>query len=458
MIKPATKQAMKLLMNGTIAMAKMEDAGMRIDEELLDKSIKETETTVLDLENEIKATKEFKLWTNKYGDKTKLTAKNQFGDVIFNLLGQKRNKYLSNIANDEEAFEHVNLPFVKLYMKYDKLKRALKTNLLGYKAEIQDGYIHPSFSLNIAESYRSACSNPNLQNVPVRMKDISKIIRSIFIPRKDHIFIESDYSAQEVRVSACYHKDPAFIKYILGSGDMHTDMAKEIYMLDEAPTKETRYAAKNMFVFPQFYGSFYAQCAPNLWDAMGKLNLTTLNNVKMKDHLRRKGIKLLGSCDFKQPPKKGTFEYHIKEVERHFWEDKFPVYDQFKRDWWDEYLREGGVNTLTGFKMEGVFRRNQILCDMIQGSSFHCLLWSIIQIQKIMEKRKMRSKIICQVHDSILGDVHKDEKDDYMELVHDVTTNQVQEHYKWIIVPLSIEFEIAEKNWFEKVPYKLHSN
>jgi DNA polymerase I-like protein with 3'-5' exonuclease and polymerase domains len=328
--------------------------------------------------------------------------------------------------------------------------------LHGIRAEVVGGFLHPFFDLHTAESYRSSSSKPNVHNFPVRNVEVSEIVRRAIIPRKGCEFLEVDYGQQEVRVSAGYNKDPALMSYIKGAGDMHYDRMLELYMLtpEEAGNgkqyKMGRYCAKNMFTFPQFYGSVYSQCAPNLWEAIAKYNLTRADGVSLYQHLREKGITSLGTCSYEEEPREGTFEYHVRSVERRMWGEVFTVYDQWKRDWWILYQEQGGVNTLTGFRMEGYFRRNQILCDPIQGSAFHCLLWSSIHLDRELTRRKFATKLVNEIHDSMLLDGPESEREDVIELVRDIAVKKVAEHWDWINVPLEVEFELAPSNWFEK--------
>ena len=67
-----------------------------------------------------------------------------------------------------------------------------------------------------------------------------------------------------------------------------------------------------------------------------------------------------------------------------------------------------------------------------------------------MARRKMRSKIVLQIHDSFLFDAHRKELDDLIPLVHEYAVKRVAKHWPWIVCPLGIEYEIAETNWYEK--------
>ncbi len=109
----------------------------------------------------------------------------------------------------------------------------------------------------------------------------------------------------------------------------------------------------------------------------------------------------------------------------------------------------------TGFRVSGVYGRNDVLNGAIQGSAFHCLLWSLIELVKWMRKKKLKSKVVGQIHDSLVMDVHKSEFDDVISKTVDVMTKDLLATWDWIIVPLEVEAECSETNWFEKKEVKL---
>jgi hypothetical protein len=171
--------------------------------------------------------------------------------------------------------------------------------------------------------------------------------------------------------------------------------------------------------------------------------------------LKKKGIRKLGACDPDEDTESGTFEYHIKKVEQHFWKERFKVYDAWKKSWFEQYQQEGGFLTLTGFWLDGVMNKKDVINYPIQGSAFHCLLWSLIQLTKKLQKWK--SKIVGQIHDSVIADVHIDELDAYLKLAKSVMTDRLREAFPWIIVPIEIEAEACGLNetWFDKKEIKL---
>jgi DNA polymerase-1 len=98
-----------------------------------------------------------------------------------------------------------------------------------------------------------------------------------------------------------------------------------------------------------------------------------------------------------------------------------------------------------------VLNRNDVLNYAVQGASFHCLLWSLVQIHKWLKKNKMRTKIVGQIHDSIVADVYAPEKDDFLGMCKQVMTVDLLQHWKWLIVPMDIEAEIGDlgASWHE---------
>lgn len=466
-LKPASPEAYDLLQKGAIAASRIEAAGLRVDVKYLDKAIESTTRQITEMEKEIREHKIIDLWRTHYGKDMKLGSRVQLGHVIFDVMGHKRNPFMEESPNAEVAFKHLSakVPFVGPdgpYFGIAKLKKALSTYLLGLRKEVVDGFVHPFIDLHTTESYRPSSSKPNMFNFPVRNKAIAEIVRTAIIPRKGRILLEADYSAQEVRISACYCKDPKLIEYVTGGGDQHYDAAKDIYLMTDEeiggigkgePGRDVRDVSKNTFVFQQNYGGDYIGCTPDLWTRIEERDLRTAQGVSLYDHLRSRGITKMGTCNRDFEPKKGTLEYHVKEVQKVYWE-RLCVYDQWRKDWWNLYQQQGGVNSLTGFCQHGLFRRNQVLCDCIQGSAWHCLLWAMIGIQNQFIKRKMQTKIINCIYDALLFDAPESEVDEVIGLTKEYAVDKVMKHYPWIIVPLNVEFEGSSRSWHHKEKLK----
>lgn len=460
-INAIRKEGYELLHWGLVELAQVEANGIRIDIPKLQKTKENLKAKLRDLKQEMQQDEVWKVWRKKYGAKANLTSRKQLSDVLHVELEYKVTDFTETgeAAADEEALQKIDNPFIPKLIRYLKYEKALGTFLKGIEKEVApDGRLHPFFNLHTARTYRSSSDSPNFQNFPVRDKEVSEIIRSLFISRDGSLLIENDFKGIEVCLSAAYHKDPNFISYITTPGkDMHRDMAAQIYCLKpKEVSKDARYGAKNKFVFPQFYGDFYCACAKNMWEWIEKGKLTTPDGTPLKEHLAEQGITKLGKCDPDEKAKKGTFEKHVQEIEDDFWNNRFRVYGQWRRDWYKRYLSKGYFDLLTGFRISGSFARNAVCNYPIQGSAFHCLLWSLIKVNRFLRGAGMESMVVGQIHDSLMGDVVEDELRDYFHIIEQVTTKDMPAHYDWLIVPPEIEYEICPpgKSWFQKKEMK----
>lgn len=455
-----TPEAYQLLHDGTLALSHMEHNGVRVDKGYLDATIAQVDAEIAEGERILRNDPIYQTtWKKRFGVKANLTAPAQLGEIIFECLGHHR-KQGSKGLNDELAFENVNDPFVKDWFRIAKLRKGRNTYLEGIRRElVQDPvsklwFVHPSYNLNTVSTFRSSCDNPNWQNVPVRNARLAEMIRRCYIPRPGNEIIENDYGQIEVRVSACHNLDPALLNYILSGADMHQDMAAQIFMLDSSQvSKEARHIAKNQCVFPFFYGSIATNCARFIWDALA------MRNVKLKDgsktiieHMASKGIKSCGACVFEEEAKPGTFEYHLKQVEKDFWNRRFKVYADWKRSFYNEYLQNGGYMMKTGFAVNLPLAKNDVTNWPIQGSAFHCLLWSLPRIINRLRRYKMKSLLVGQIHDCAVGDCKPSERNAYINILREIMMNEVRKAWDWIIVPLDVEAEITpvDGSWFEK--------
>lgn len=467
MIHATTEDARRLFLEGSQAFARIEENGIRIDTQYLERVTKETQLKIRDLESSLRNSDVYKTWRRTFGLDSNLGSKPQLAKVIFEILKfpSKGKTATGKDKSDEASYSHVDLPFVKDYFRVERLKKVVNTFLKGIRDETVDGFLHPSFNLHTARSMRSSSDSPNFQNFPVRNPESSKIIRECFVAREGRQLIEVDLVGAEVRISVCYHKDPVMMNYIEDpTTDMHRDMSLEVFLLDPAKLPEGwwkqkgsggghdfRHCTKNQFVFPQFYGDVYFQCAENLWESMDTQNLS-IGDFRIRDHLASKGVVCLGRCDPAYSPAPGTFERHMAAVEKQFWKNRFKGYDSWKRDWYAKYRETGGFTLYTGFYIEGIYERNQVNNYPIQGSAFHCLLWTIIRLQKWLTRNKMKTVIIGQIHDSVLLDVVPSEKEAVLEKIHQLMTVDIRKHWKWVIAPLEIEIEVSPVggSWHDK--------
>ena len=456
MLKLPTKGAIDLFNQGTIALAQVQHNGIRIDSEYLDKTIRKTKRKIQHLESTLEEDEVMDKWRERFRRKTSIGSNDQLGVVMYDILGFECHSFTptGKYKTDESALAGIDHPFVKKFLRIKKLNNMLATYLIGVRREIVDGFIHPDFNLHLTQTYRSSSSAPNFQNIPIRNPEIGKLVRSAFIAREGCRIIETDYKGIEVSVAACYHKDPTMIADIVDpERDMHRDMAGECYLLPKSQvTKDVRYCGKHMFVFPQFYGDWFLSCSRTLWEAVSSNNLVRADGLPLSKHLEQAGITGLGNTEDVSKTTPGTFIHHIKEVEHEFWNVRYPKYTKWKKKWMEDYEKQGWFRTKTGFICQGFMKRNEAINYPVQGSAFHVLLYALIILQKMIKKRGMKTLIVGQIHDSIVADVPDDEVQEYLTLVNYVTSEIIPKRWKWIVVPMGIECEVAPVNgsWYQK--------
>jgi len=365
---------------GSLCLADIEKRGVCTDEEYYNKQSNDDGTGVIDRKiiDLLKVTmfgEDAQKFQKVTGREIDLESPKDLGHLLYDIL-----KYppiltaKGNKSVDEKALNKINLPFVKDLLALRKMIKVKGTYLAQFKRFSYNGIMHPSYDLTIPKSYRGSSSDPNFQNIPIRDEFSMNTCRKGIIPRKGHGLLSSDFSGIEVAISACYNKDPELIKYITDpTTDMHRDAASDIWKLPQQEvTKEIRYSGKNGWVFPQFYGSYYKNCAPDLWD--NYLDLETASGITLE-------------C--------------------------------------------------TNYQT--------------QGTAFHMLLWTLIEVEKIAVEENWLSYIIGQIHDDMIHDYEEKELDHIIETINYVGTEKIKEMFPWISVPLKIEHEISgiDGNWAE---------
>lgn len=472
----ASPEAVQLLFEGSEALAVVEHNGIKVDVDYLNETIARVDSQITELKTKLESDKVFKRWRKRYKDKALLGSREQLATVLFDDLGipypTKDKTKTGRYRTDGDVLGKVNLPFVADYLHLGDLQKDRSTYLEGLRRQVVDGLYHPTFNLHTASTFRSSSgsdkesgsggSDLNFQNLPIRDPVRGEMIRKAFIPRKGRRIVEVDFSGVEVRVACCYTKDPVLISEFTTEGkDPHRDTACQLFSLtkEQVEKRTTRDWTKNRFVFPQFYGSVYFQCAPSIWEAVqASKEKVPGTELTIQEHLASKGIKALGDCDPRGKPKPGTFEHRCKEVENNFWQKRFTVYDAWKKSFFAAYQRDGGFKTLTGFYIGaiggkvGLLKRNDVTNYPVQGSAFHCLLWSVIQLVKHIRKHKMKAKVIGQIHDSVLFDCPDNEVQDLLTVARRIMTRDLPRAWTWICVGMETESEVTpiDGSWYQK--------
>lgn len=425
-------EALNFFLNGTIETAYIEMNGWKSDIMYYKKMAHRLDIKLNVIDRKIKKTNAYKLWKSEKNQGLNINSSKDLRELFFSIMkleSVKKTK-TNNDSVDFEALTKMNNKLSELIVQDRKIRKIKKTYIENFIDETNDdGKIHPSYNLGSVRTYRGSSSNPNMQNVPKRDQNTGEMIRTGIIPSKNHCILEVDYSGLEVRISTCYHKDPVMIKYLQGHGDMHKDTASELFNIPvNEITKNQRYIAKNCFVFAEFYGSYFEDCAKNIWEKI---------DVDTKEILKKQGY-----CTLQQ------YTDHVENVEYNFWNKKFKKYNKWKKSTYNNYLKNGIIYSKTGFQYEGVMNKNDVLNYAIQGSAFHCLLYSLISINRKIREKKYKSKIIGQIHDSLIFEIYISELPQMKSLIEYVMTQEIREYWDWIIVPLDVEMEISYDNWY----------
>jgi len=460
---PISYNAYKFMHDFSRALSDAHYKGMRVDVDYCRAQQKHIERRISFLESQMSKCEEGKVWKTMYGGKLNWDSTQQQVDVLIKNMGHASDKKTAkqNISIDEEVLRGMNIDFTKFLLERKKLSKASGTYLKNLIDETVDGYVHPVYNLHLVITYRSSADSPPIQQIPIHDDMIAQIIRRAFVTEKGYMMMEADFKGAEVRVSACNHGDPVMANYIMDEKtDMHLDTAKQCFMLtDDLITKENKkdikFFGKNNFVFAEFYGSWFLSCARALWKSIHEKEVVLGNGQTIIQHLASKGITKLGEL-FKVRGKweteKGTFIEHIKKVEDDFWNNRFKVYKQWKIEHFEKYQNQGYFDMFTGFRCSGVMGFNDAVNYPIQGPSFHCLGWVFIKVSEWIKENKLKTKVIGQIHDSIIMYVHPSEVSYVYERMKQMIEVELMQAWKWITIPMKADFEATpvDGSWYDK--------
>ncbi|MCP4764554.1 MAG: hypothetical protein GY870_22450, partial [archaeon] len=423
-----------LFMEGAVEFALTHQNGMCVDTDYYNKQNKILLRKMDRLSNKILTSEEVGKWNEE--KEFNFNSDTMLRKLLFDILKYKPSKETAGgkASVDAEALNKLkdDIPILKYILQWKKLHKIQNTYLAGYLREEVDGVIHSNFMLHTTRSFRSSSANVNSQNVPKRELLAYKTVRTGVIPRPGNQLLEVDFSGAEVCISASYNQDPELVNYIIDpKTDMHRDVAVQIFKRKEKPEGDERFLAKNSFVFAQFYGDYYKSCAKSLWERMTDQSKEHLKEQKIKSYIQ--------------------FENHIKAIEYDFWKKRFKVYDKWKTQTWNKYIQKKVIKSHTGFYYTGVMQKNDALNYAIQGSSFHVLLWAFIQISKYIKDNNMKTKIIGQIHDSIVFDVCPVELSILKPVIRKIMCEDTRKQFPFIKVPLNIDAEVSsiDGNWAE---------
>ncbi len=384
--------------------------GIKLDVGMLEGFSGDLETDIKALEKEI---------YEKAGEEFNINSPSQLGDILFDKLGlpagkkTKTGKYSTNEAVLTKLAVKYEIP--SLILEYRSLAKLKSTyvDALPSMMNPDTGRVHTDFNQSVAATGRLASSNPNLQNIPIRTKR-GREIRKAFIAEDGFKIMSADYSQVELRVIAHIAKDEAMIEAFKNGEDIHARTAKEIFHLDslDEVTQDHRRKAKEVN-----FGIPYGLSAYGLATNLG------IENSEGKEM-----------------------------IEEYF--NRFPNIQGYI-DKTTAFAKENGyVKTLLGrrryipdinsgnWNARGFAERVAINMP-IQGTAADIIKLAMINIHDYLENNDLKSRMLLQVHDELIFEIHESELDTVPAKITELMESAME-----MDVPLSVEAGIAD-NWLE---------
>jgi len=392
-------------------LANMEREGINLDVNGLKEFSSQLQNDIAIVEKEIQ---------DLAGTRFNVSSPKQVGEILFEYLkivDKPKKTKTGQYATGEDVLGKLEKahPIVSKILDYRELVKLKNTYVDTLPELISKGtkHIHTSFNQVVAVTGRLSSDNPNLQNIPIRTER-GRQIRKAFIPRNnDYILLSADYSQIELRIVASISGDKNMCEAFQSGKDIHTATAAKVYGVPENEvTKEMRYKSKSVN-----FGIIYGQGAFGLADNL---------------NIPRAEAKQLIENYFREYPAIKSY----MDGEINFARENGYVKTLLGRKRW---LRDITSNNAT---VRGFAERNAINAP-IQGSAADMIKVAMINIDKDLRQRNLKTKMVLQVHDELVFDVYKPE----LELIKPI----IEEHMKKAL-PLNVPVEVGMgvgENWLE---------
>lgn len=340
----------------------------------------------------------------------------QLGEVLFEdlaLPGGKKTKtgYSTNVDVLEKIKqEHPIIPNILEYRQLTKLKSTYADGLASYIGS--DGRIHSKFHQTITATGRISSTEPNLQNIPIRM-ELGRLIRKVFIPEDGYVFVDADYSQIELRVLAHLSNDPVLIDAFRHNKDIHATTAAEVFgvPMDEVTPLQRRNAKAVNF------GIVY-------------------------------GISAFGLSQDLDISRKEAADY----IDKYF--KTYPKIHAFLQKMVEDAKQTGSVETMyhrlrpvpeiqSNNFMQRSFGERIAMNSPIQGTAADIIKNAMNHVRRRLTDNQMKSRLILQIHDELLIEASIDEIDAVKQILTEEMMNAAT-----LQVPLDIDIHVAD-NWYD---------
>ena len=365
-------------------LAQMEMNGARIDTQSLAETSRQFTQRMDEIEQEIYA---------KAGTTFNISSPRQVGEVLFERLritDKAKKTKTGQYVTSEEVLQSLKgrHEVVGLILDYRGYKKLLSTYIDSLPELInpRTGHIHTSYNQAVTATGRLSSSNPNLQNIPIRDEN-GKEVRKAFIPDEGCLFFSADYSQIELRIMAHLSGDRHMIEAFNTGHDIHAATAAKIFKKPiEAITSDERRKAKTAN-----FGIIYG--------------ITTFGLAERMQVSRGEAKELIDEYFATYPAVKAYMEQSVQTArQRGYTETLF-----------GRRCHLPDINSSNAV-VRGYAERNAINAP-IQGTAADIIKIAMVRIQKQIEARHMKSKMILQVHDELNFSVPPDEKEELQQLV-----------------------------------------
>ena len=350
------------------------------------------------------------------GEIFNINSPKQLGVILFEKMGmpggKKTKTGYSTAAEvlDKLAPEYPFVADILEYRQLTKLKSTYADGLAGYIQE--DGRIHSSFNQTITATGRISSTEPNLQNIPVRM-ELGRMIRKVFVPRDGFVFLDADYSQIELRVLAHLSGDEMLIQAYREAQDIHRITASQVFHIPfEEVTPLQRRNAKAVN-----FGIVY-------------------------------GISSFGLSQDLSITRKEATEY----IEKYF--ATYPKIKSYLDGEVEKAKKDGYVTTMFGRRrpvpelkssnfMQRSFGERVAMNSPIQGTAADIIKIAMIRVNEALRKANLRSRLILQVHDELLIETAREELKEVSRILKEEMLGAAK-----LAVPLEVDMHTGE-NWYE---------
>ena len=392
-------------------LSKMELEGINLNVQMLQSYSIELSKEILSIEKQI-----YKL----SGEEFNISSPKQLGEVLFDkmqIVEKVKKTKSGQYSTSEETITKLKGEhhIIDLILEYRGLQKLLSTyvNALPLLIDSQSGKIHTTFNQSVAATGRLSSTNPNLQNIPIRTEKGRKMRKS-FVARDDEFeLLAADYSQIELRIMASLSKDESMLKAFNSGVDIHSATAAKVYKVEEKDvTRDMRSNAKMVN-----FGIIYGISAFGLSQRLG---------IK-----RNEAAEIIDSYFIEFPMVKQYMDKSIFKAR----ENEYVETILGRR----RYLKD--INSRNAM-MRAFAERNAINAP-IQGSAADIIKKAMIDIHREIESRNLDSRMLLQVHDELVFDVKKTEKETLIAIVKEKMEQAIK-----LDVPLVIDMGVG-KNWLE---------